>query len=48
MTADLYEQTRRPLDRMPETTEQLGGRADRSDSLVRDHDLSTTQETPPD
>ncbi len=48
MTADRYEQTRRPLDRIPETTERLGGRADLSDSLARDHDSPTTQATAPD
>ena len=48
MTADPYEQTRRPLDRIPETTEQLRGRADLSDSLARDDDSPTTQATAPD
>ena len=48
MTADHHEQTRRPLDHIPETTEQLGGRADLSDSLARDHDSPTTQATAPD
>jgi hypothetical protein len=48
MTADPYEQTRRPLDRIPEATEQLGGPADLSDSLSRDHDSPTTQATAPD
>ena len=48
MTADPYEQTRRPLDRIRETTEQLGGRPALSDSLARDHDSPTTQATAPD
>ena len=48
MTADPYEQARRPLDRIPETTERLGGRADLSDSLARDDDSPTTQGTAPD
>jgi hypothetical protein len=48
MTADPYEQARRPLDRIPETTEQLGVRPALSDSLARDHDSPTTQVTAPD
>ena len=48
MTANPYEQPRRPLDRIPETTEQLRGRADLADSLTRDHDSPTTQATAPD
>ena len=48
MPADPDEQTRRPLDRIPERTEQLGGRADLADSLARDDDSPTTQATPPD
>ena len=43
MTADAYEQTRRPLDRERDATERLGGRTDLSDSLARDHDSPTTQ-----
>jgi len=48
MTPDPYEQTRRRLDHIPEPTEQLGGRADLSDSLPRDHDSPTTQAAAPD
>jgi hypothetical protein len=48
MTADPYEQTRRPLDRERDATEQPGGRADLSDSPARDHDSPTTQATAPD
>jgi hypothetical protein len=48
VTADPYESTRRPLDRIPETSEQLGGRADRSDLLARDHDSPATPATAPD
>jgi len=48
MTADHYEQTRRSLDRIPETTEQLGGRADLSDSLAGEHDSPTTRAIAPD
>ncbi|MGO9899192.1 MAG: hypothetical protein ACLP0J_05780 [Solirubrobacteraceae bacterium] len=43
MTVDPYEQAPRPLDRIWETTDQLGGRAALSDSLVRDHELPTTR-----
>ena len=43
MTADPYEQGRRPLERMRQTTEQRGGRPALADSFARDHDSSTTQ-----
>ena len=43
MTADPYEETRRPLDRIRETTDQLGGRPALSDSLARDHGSPTRQ-----
>lgn len=43
MTADTYEQGRRPRDRMRERTEQLGGRSALADSFARDHDSSTMQ-----
>jgi hypothetical protein len=48
MTADPYEQTRRPLDRIRETTEQLGGRPALADSFARDPESSTTQAVAPD
>ncbi|MFL5864658.1 MAG: hypothetical protein ACJ780_28510 [Solirubrobacteraceae bacterium] len=48
MTADPRAQARCSLDRMPETTEQLGGRAELSDSVTRDHDSPTTHATAPD
>jgi hypothetical protein len=48
MTADPYEQTRRPLDRERDATERLGSRADLSDSLACDHDSSTARATAPD
>ena len=47
MTANPYEQMRRPLDHIPETTEQLGGRAGLPDTVTRDHDSPTTQATAP-
>jgi hypothetical protein len=48
MTADPYEQTRRPLNRERDATERLGGRGDLSDALTRDHDSRTAQATAPD
>jgi hypothetical protein len=43
MTADPYQQPRRPLDWIRETTEQLGDRPAFSDPLARVHDSQTTQ-----
>jgi hypothetical protein len=48
MTADPYEQTRRPLDRIRGTTEQLGGRAALSASLAGVRDSPTTRASAPD
>lgn len=48
MTADSGEQARPALDRIRETTEQLGGRPALSDSLARVHDSQTAQGSRPD
>jgi hypothetical protein len=48
MTADPYEQRRRPLDREHDATERLGGRVDLSDFLAPLRDSPTTQTTAPD
>ena len=48
MTADPYEQGRRPRDRMRDTTEQLGDRSALANSFARDHDSSTTHAVAPD
>jgi len=48
MTADPYEQARRPLDRIRETTEQLGGTPALSDSLADVRDSPITQASAPD
>jgi hypothetical protein len=49
MTADPYEQARRPVARhIRETSEQLGGRPALADSLARDHYSPTTQAVAPD
>ena len=48
MTANPYEQGRRPLDRMRQTTERLGGRPALSGPLARVHDSQTTHGSAPD
>ena len=47
MTADPYEQARPALDRIRETTKQLGGRPAVAGSLARVHDSPTTQAVAP-
>jgi len=48
MTADPCEQARPALDRIRETTEQLGGRPALADPFARDHASSSMQAGAPD